>query len=306
MIQHLKAACRWLPYVALLFVVAYVWRERDGLTFWSLNPAWVVCSFLLLAGVFALRAWIWAKLLGRTGHPVSYRIAAGSLFKPILAKYIPGKVWMLLSTAAILERHRVNIRGGFLLTLLFQVSLIASGLLVGVAGLLFSVGAGIGTPVRITAAVVAVAGTLLLCHPDRLPRWLLSLRSRKKEGPGEPIRIPAIVDLLAVSMAHWVLMGLAFYAFWRGIGLEVDASSILLQPLAINLGVLALIAPGGVGAREGVMIGYLTLGGITAEVAGAAAIMARVWFLAGEIGLFGIGVLLSRGAAEAEGPDGPA
>ena len=52
---------------------------------------------------------------------------------------------------------------------------------------------------------------------------------------------------------------------------------------------LAIFAPGGLGAREGVLVAYLMLAGQTAADATTVAVVARLWFLVGELALFAIG-----------------
>jgi len=57
---------------------------------------------------------------------------------------------------------------------------------------------------------------------------------------------------------------------------------------------MALIAPGGLGAREGVMIGYLIFAGIPAIEATTIAVVSRLWFLLGEIFIFILGWSLHK------------
>ena len=61
---------------------------------------------------------------------------------------------------------------------------------------------------------------------------------------------------------------------------------ILLQPLANSAGVLAVVAPGGLGVREGVSLYFLREMDIALPTAAALAILARIWFLIAEILLY--------------------
>jgi uncharacterized membrane protein YbhN (UPF0104 family) len=71
----------------------------------------------------------------------------------------------------------------------------------------------------------------------------------------------------------------------------VSPADGLAFPLAATLGIIAVIAPGGLGAREGVLVAYLVLAGQSVADATTVAVAARLWFLAGELALFVIGWL---------------
>jgi uncharacterized membrane protein YbhN (UPF0104 family) len=53
--------------------------------------------------------------------------------------------------------------------------------------------------------------------------------------------------------------------------------------------VLAIFAPGGLGAREGVLVAYLVMAGQPVADATSVAFAARLWFLVAELALFAIG-----------------
>jgi len=57
---------------------------------------------------------------------------------------------------------------------------------------------------------------------------------------------------------------------------------------------MAFIAPGGLGVREGVMVGYLTLAGLPIAEAVTIAGASRLWFLVGEAFIFTVGWLADR------------
>jgi len=78
----------------------------------------------------------------------------------------------------------------------------------------------------------------------------------------------------------------AFFLFFYSISLNIGFYPILLQPLANNIGIISSFAPGGLGVREGVMIGYLTIGGLSISAATGLSIAARLWFWMGELLVF--------------------
>ena len=60
-------------------------------------------------------------------------------------------------------------------------------------------------------------------------------------------------------------------------------------PLAGTLGIMTFISPGGLGTREAVLVGYLTLAGIPVVEATTIAVASRLWFLGGEVFIFVLG-----------------
>ena len=65
-------------------------------------------------------------------------------------------------------------------------------------------------------------------------------------------------------------------------------------PLAATLGIMAVIAPGGLGAREGVLVGYLMLAGVPLAEATTISLASRLWFLVGEAFIFIVGWVSDR------------
>jgi len=83
------------------------------------------------------------------------------------------------------------------------------------------------------------------------------------------------------------LWSMGFYTLVVSLtAIDVPWSVGLGFPLAATLGIMALITPGGIGAREGVMVGYLSSAGIPIAEATTIAVASRLWFLAGELFIF--------------------
>jgi uncharacterized membrane protein YbhN (UPF0104 family) len=222
---------------------------------------------------------------------VPYRTAAVSLFRPILGKYIPGKVWFLLGTAGLLTENGVPLSQSSFIVAIFQLVLVCSGLLLGSLALFAFSFPILSTPVGIALVPVCMLVLVFFAKPRKLPAWLQRILRRSQQSSDAWRELPPVVDVFFFALIHWVVVGLSFLAFFRAISVDAGATPVFIQPLAINIGVVAVFVPGGIGVREGVMVGYLTLAGLTAETALAASVAARFWFLAGEIIAFLIGVL---------------
>ena len=133
------------------------------------------------------------------------------------------------------------------------------------------------------------------------------LEALARRMAGAEVRIPLLGAGDVASLAPWyAAMWLAWsagfqllvVALWTG---PTPWSVGLIFPLAAGLGMMAVVLPGGLGAREGVMVSCLALAGMPVAEATSAAITARLWFLLGEGSVFVAGWLADRalGAGEA-------
>lgn len=101
--------------------------------------------------------------------------------------------------------------------------------------------------------------------------------------------------ILLILLADWLTRMIGFYFLIASIS-EYPVDMVLASgyPLAVALGIIAIIAPGGIGVREGMLVVWLQLSGFSWEMATTMAIATRVWTLIGEVGIFIIGLLLKR------------
>ena len=276
-----RALLSYVPVIAIVFVIIYVSSLRVNLEVRQFDVLLVLLSLLLLILALLLSTVLWHRILWRFGVEVGFGVAFASQAKAILMKYIPGKVWVLLGRADGVSRHGHSLPYCMFISVLGQVLTTASGFLVGAFGILlfdFSVFPSALVYVLLALLMLAVAlSTRAFTIPESdsrfVPKTLRPLLGR---------RIPPMADILLLSMMYWLVVGGTYLVFIRAIGVNVGLQPVLLQPLANSIGVAFYLAPGGLGVREGIMIGYLTLADVSVAEATAISIMARLWFLVGE------------------------
>jgi len=104
--------------------------------------------------------------------------------------------------------------------------------------------------------------------------------------------IPTI-RIIPWFILYWLFYSAGFYFLVKSLSIgEVPVATALAFPFAGTLGVMAIIAPGGLGVREGVMVTYLVLAGFSTQAAMSIAKAARLWYLIGEIFIFITGLLI--------------
>ena len=290
----MKSLYRWFVYVTLVFLVYYMVRQ-GALDIPRVHsvPVLVASIPFLFAGFFG-GALSWRKVLSRSGFDSPFGECLASMGLSVFGKYIPGKFWLILGRAAyIAERRRAPIGDVSTASLNDQFIGLWGGLLLGTIGLLWVGGVRLYGWLTLVAWLVM---TLLVFSPlvHRLAQVVLSALLRRS------IKIPVLdlrstLGILPWALGYWAVWAVGFLLLVRALSAQpVPLSAGLAFPLAGSLGVLAIIAPGGLGVREGIMVGYLTLAGTPLPQALTVSVASRLWFLVGELTFFASGIVASR------------
>jgi hypothetical protein len=220
----------------------------------DLRLAWLLAGVAALAACYGILCLAWSLLLRSLGATISSRDAFRAYALSQLPKYLPGRI----------VGHGVRVAATVRLGVPTWIA-ITSLVLDGIASI------GVGT-------VVAVAGTLLGeegLTPDTA-RWLILLLlvgtliaavatfARLPEGRWQALiglptlrrnqaRLPAIVALYLIA---WCLLGTAYWLIANAVeplGVSHLIPVTVAVAVATGLGQLAIIAPAGVGVREGAL-----------------------------------------------------
>ena len=289
-----RIALETLPLIAFFAAAIWLWRSDMAPEVEIVSWGLVVLASALQLATFAMRAWLMGDMLRRFSAPLPYPAAVAAIFKPVLSKYIPGKIWLLVSTAGILDRHGIGFRLGTLVFAAFQFTIGVTGLALGALALLAFSLPGIEESARLLLILAAAVLIAALLGSRGVLNWALHVIPALQRWSEGIRNFPSLALPALVSILHWLLMGLAFAVFLQALGVDVFWYAIMFQSLAINLGVAAVIVPGGLGVREGVMAAYLNLAGLELAYALTLAVAARLWFFAGEVFIFLIGLLVDR------------
>lgn len=293
--------------LAMAVVLAYLgWQLIRG---WpSLEALHVAWSGPALAAAL-LASWLgyqclfvgWLALLRRAGHFEARHLRAyGRVWwTSYLYRYVPGRVML------VVERARLGAALGIPPALGTAIAL-AESLLAMLAGAWVSLLAALyhaqGAAGILSAVVVITLAVVLLVA---LLRRLLAAGTLAERQPGLAalaLGPRALAALLPPFLLHYLLQGLALFLCLR-----------MLQPfpwsdlaglcgvyaLAHVVGLVTLVAPAGLGVREGAL-GVQLLRVLPAGVAEAAALGSRLGFTLVELLAFATAVALSPAAGAAE------
>lgn len=291
----LSALPKYLIYLSVLFAVAAL-LKLDLLTLpRHVEPVPLALALALVLAGFVIEVLPWRIAVRSASISITPAEALWSLGLPVFGKYVPGKIWLLVGRAVLVaDSHRVAHSPLVAASMNNQLIALWCGLALGSLALL-------GTPDLRHAGWLLVGGLALLAmvifSDGANVATNQALRLLRRSAPELPRLRPAVVATIAPwYLAQWVCWCLGFWLLCAA--LTTTTPPWLTGPafaLAATLGLLALIAPGGFGVREGVLAAVLTAGGIGLTEAATIAVASRLWFLIGEAGIFALALVARRG-----------
>ena len=267
--------------VALLVLAAVVWGVARSWPEISVDLRRVDAATLALSTLFAaVGTWLtmlgWRVLLADLGSPLHLAPAAGVFFVGQLGKYLPGSVWSVLAQADMAARLHVPRRRTGVVGLVAIGLSVLTGILVGLPAVphLLRSSSGGGGWLLLALPVIAI-----VCWPPLLNRIIaLGLRTLRREPLEHELSTRAVLVTVALFVLAWLCFGahtLVLAATIAGPGAPgLTVAALTGYALAGSLGMLTVVLPAGLGAREGIMT--LVLASAMPVSAGAAvAIVSR-------------------------------
>jgi uncharacterized membrane protein YbhN (UPF0104 family) len=281
----------------LILRLADLWGDRPP----DLDHAdWPLLALALAATGVAMTclALIWGPCLRAVGAEPPRGLTA-AYYLGQLAKYLPGGGWQFLGRAALAARLGVPLRAAGASLALETAAIVLGAALV--APFLLAddaLGAAIAVVIVHAVAVAAVAAA-------RWPRAVGALRSglARAAGPGAPVRPGEAARAVGLFAGAWLIFGLALWITARAL-FAAPAAELLPMAGAFAIawiaGFAAVIAPGGIGVREAVLVGLLgpRIGQAEAIVLAAAS---RIAFTLVDLG----GALAAVAVMRRRAPDRP-
>ncbi len=289
----MKVFFKILMYLSLGFLVYYLYHfdylAVENITF---NYNWLALSTLFLWAGFVMSTVSWWKALDIHGIHVTKKLSLVSHGLSIFAKYIPGKVWVILGRASFVALDKHSVRDASYISLKEQLIYVWLGLVIGVGPMLYYY------PLNsfvILVLLLAVFFSFFL-YSKAFHHFVIRILSKiiRKDLDVPLVTFRDVAPLILYVLSYWILWMIAFYFFVSAFNIDFSFSIIFSWPLSISLGVLALITPGGIGVREGIMTGFMVLTGMELETATTIAILSRLWFVSGEIFIFLLSLVLNK------------
>jgi glycosyltransferase 2 family protein len=286
--------------VALAIFFGFVgWAVRGSLAdagdrLREASPVDFLLGCAALAAYYLLFVVGWIKILGGWGHQISYAGALRAEMVSMLAKYVPGGVWTPAARVVAARRAGITDAGLVTASILVEAGLSAiSGVIVFVVSLSWV--RGVDAPVLPLLAFGAVVAVLL--HPRIFQP--LAAKVLRRFGCGElpPLPTSLLVGLLVYYVFTWLVGGAALFFLVRSV--EGDPSVTMIPffggvaAVGAIVAVLVIVAPSGLGVREGAMT--VLLYAVTSHSAAVAAtVLNRAAITIVEIALLVVGGVVFR------------
>jgi hypothetical protein len=256
-------------------------READ----WQFAPLYLVVALVLSVPWFVYRPFVWSRLLARFGYPLPF----GGVFRIArqaeLSRYVPGTVWQYLSRVYLAGRWGVPPTACLGATLVETVLLLLAALPPALWNLQHVMPV-VGRYQRILLVAFLIA-SIGVVHP-RILNWWAAILARYAKQPYQELRI-GWTTLAAIWVSYvgmWLLLGLSLAFFVGGVmripfeqfpSLAADYASSWVASM------LAVVAPAGMGVRDGVF-GLLLSRMMPLATALTVALAVRLWLTLLELG----------------------
>ena len=214
----------------------------------------LIISFICLFITFLIFVQGWRSIIQEFGQKVSFRKAFWIMSSSQMAKYVPGGIWFALGRVYLGRSEKLKAE----ITALSVVIETGLTFLVGILLFFFSLGlSNRGIIVNFLFVIPIFFLFLLALYPPVLNR-LMNIGLRFVKRPAIDIKI-SYLHLLKLSiffLGLWVAQIIGYYFLINSI-MPIPFSRIFSLAAAYTLswmaGFIVVIAPGGLGVREGMM-----------------------------------------------------
>src|SRR6478735_4823659 len=273
----LRVAIALITLAAVVYAVVHNWADvsvhLDKISWttflWSTLAAGVG-TWLTMIG--------WKTLLRDLGSDLHPAPASGVYFVGQLGKYLPGSLWSVLVQADIASHLKVPRRRTAVTGLLALGLSLLTGLLVGLPAASFLItrdSSGfdwwllLGIPILVVLCVPRLLNAII----DRM------LRTLKREPLEHGLSAPAVLRAVATFVLVWLSFGVHTLLLARAVAgdaphPDLTTAAMTGYALSVSLGMLTVVLPAGLGAREGLLTLILSTA-IPTPAAAAVAIMSR-------------------------------
>jgi len=268
--------------------------QRVGTVIGELSASAVVLSAAAtLAGIW-FSFLCWRAILTDFGSRIPLTAGMRIFFVGQAGKYVPGKVWPILTQVKLGRDYQVPGRSSAAAALIFMIIVLGTGLLVAICSLPVL---GADAFDRFWWALLALPVAAVVLWPPVL-NWGLAraMRLARREPMPQPLSAGGIGRAVGWALVMWLLFGVHLWALLAA--LDVDAPNLLILSVgafagAWAIGFLLVVAPAGVGPREVALVVLLASTAAQPEAL-VAAVVSRLLMTVGDLAWPLIAIPLER------------
>lgn len=285
-----------IVFAIFYFLIASLVKNWQKIPFDSLrfNIISLLVSFIFLFITFLIFVQSWRSIIRALGQSISFKGAFWVMSSSQMAKYVPGGIWFALSRVYLGKTEKL--KGEFIaLSVVIETGLT---FLVGILLFFFALGlSNRGIIVNFLFIIPIFFLFLLALYPPILNKIMnIGLRLMKRPAIELKISYLHLLKLSVFFLGLWVAQIIGYYFLVDSI-MPIPFYRIFSLAAAYTLswmaGFIVVIAPGGLGVREG-MMSILLSPILPAPLAIAISFIARIWITVFEIITFFMGLLVKK------------
>ncbi len=258
---------------------------------------WLALHFALLASMCFLAVAAWHAILSSGPRPITLFESAICWLGSNLGKYAPGKVAMLAGRVIFCVRLGVSKQAA--IYALFYEHAIAHALALPALFVAVARSAVFPANAAFWLAISLYACLLVFFWQPRFLQMLANRAFNLLHRSAVSIYLPrwALLRACFAYILHWLAFGASGYVLIKALHIQTDMSFLAIGAAFIaawQIGFWVLIAPGGLGIREGALVIFLSRH-MTQEEAVAISIAARVCWILVETSLGALALSLGAG-----------
>ncbi|TQM63868.1 lysylphosphatidylglycerol synthase domain-containing protein [Humibacillus xanthopallidus] len=264
-------------------LAAVVWAVAKNWTEVSVHLkqiSWPVFALSSLAA--AVGTWLtmlgWRVILRDLGSELHLAPSSGVYFVGQLGKYLPGSLWSVLVQADIASHLKVPRRRTAVTGLLALGLSLLTGLLVGLPATSFLLRRD--SDAFSWWVLLAIPLVVVLCWPRLLNAIIaLMLRTLRREPLEHDLSGRAVLASVGIFVLVWIAFGVHTLLLAQAVAgdaphPDLTRAAMCGYALSVSLGMLTIVLPAGLGAREGLLTIILSVA-IPPPAAAAVAIVSR-------------------------------
>lgn len=249
----------------------------------------MIISLSLYLFSYLIETYIWQvcinKHLGR--HELNFFQSIAVVNASGLFKYLPGRIWTFTAQLVWLKKYDISKPIILYVNLICIAGSIIVSLYLGLIYLaLYTNLIRLNVIILLSIALILLNLAYIVWNSLLMNKLIvLAARLLKKEIQPLDNSKSLVLFIQFIYMCSWALMGIGSFFLAKGIGLDIPLESMfaILASMSISwfIGSLAIISPGGLGIREGIMLLMLN-NTVNIQTALIFPILSRIMYLAAE------------------------
>ncbi|NIM20164.1 MAG: hypothetical protein GTO51_08020 [Candidatus Latescibacteria bacterium] len=287
--------------IVLYYIVQTLIQNADQLREYEFvfRSDFLIVSFVLLLVSHIFLPLIWKRILSCFNVNVGYADALEILFLSYLARYIPGKVFTVVSQVGLAKEKQISMEVSLTTAVIYQLLGVFVGFEVFI--LTFILWPEVALSLKATAVAAGLIVLIISTRTGVIVR-LVKFAIRRIKGSDAIFELSGreSLRLQGFLLISWIWYAVALHFLLNAFAEMPFVNTLIImgiQAISWLISYYVLIAPGGIGVREGVqiiMLKKLFLPTLSVLIP----VVLRLWMTMGDVLIFlvGLGVRYGRRA----------